>query len=75
MHQIDDAIVEGGKVVLSHLPFADGQRVRVLVAENDAPVEKRLSIEEVRRQLKGAVERFDGPFEPMIPGDAWEVLK
>ena len=35
----------------------------------------RVSIEEVRRQLKGGVERFDDPFEPMIPGEDWEMLK
>ncbi|MGB7157831.1 MAG: hypothetical protein WBD40_07180 [Tepidisphaeraceae bacterium] len=74
MHQIDDAIVHGGKLVLSHLPFADGQRVRVIVAETEAP-EKRLSIDDVRRQLKGGVERFDDPFEPMILPTDWDMLK
>jgi hypothetical protein len=74
MHQIDDAVVRGGKILLSDLPFADGQRVRVIVAESDAPV-IRLPIAEVRRQLKGGVERFDDPCEPMIPTDDWEMLK
>ena len=60
--------------MLSHLPFADGQRVRVIVAESDAPL-PRMSIEDVRRQLKGAVERFDDPTGPMIPSDDWEMLK
>ena len=36
MHQIDDAVVQGGRIVLDHLPFADGQHVRVIVAEQDA---------------------------------------
>jgi hypothetical protein len=73
MHQIDDAIVQGGQIVLSHLPFADGQRVRVIVSESGAP--GYLSIEEVRRQLRGSVERFDDPTEPMIPQENWEMLK
>jgi hypothetical protein len=75
MHQIDDAIVRDGKIVLSHLPFADGQRVRVMIAESDAAPVGRLPIAEVRRQLQGGVERFDDPFEPAIPGGDWEMLK
>lgn len=75
MHQIDDAIVQGGKMVLSDLPFADGQRVRVIVAEQDGLTPKPLSIEDVRRQLRGGVARFDDPFEPMIPSGDWEMLK
>jgi hypothetical protein len=74
MHQIDDAVVQGGKIVLSHLPFADGQRVRVIVSESEAPV-VRLPIDEVRCELKGGVERFEDPFEPMIPSEDWEMLK
>jgi hypothetical protein len=75
MHRIDDAIVRGGRIVLSDLPFAEGQRVRVIVAEHDAPAPQTLSIEDVRRQLRGGVVRFDDPFEPMIPADHWEMLR
>ena len=74
MHRIEDAIVREGKLVLTDLPFAEGQHVRVTVAEvEDAP--RRATIEEVRKQLHGGVERFDDPFEPMIPSDHWEMLK
>lgn len=75
MHQINDAIVNGGKVELSHLPFADGQHVRIVVTEVEAQAVNRLSIDEVRGILKGGVERFDDPAEPMIPEDHWEMLK
>lgn len=75
MHQINDAIVKGGKVVLSDLPFADGQHVRVVVEETNGASASRLSIEEVRRLLKGGVARFDDPLEPMIPSESWEMLK
>ena len=75
MHRIDDAIVRGGKIVLSDLPFADGQHVRVTVAEQDAAPRQSLSIGEVRRQLRGGVTRFDEPFQPMIPAGDWEMLK
>lgn len=74
MHEINDVIVQGGKIVLSHLPFADGQHVRILVAEADQ-TGQRASIQKVREILRGAVERFDEPFEPMIPSENWEMLK
>ena len=35
----------------------------------------RMSIDEVRRLLKDGVERFEDPFEPMIPTEHWEMLK
>ena len=75
MHQIDDAIVRGGRIVLSDLPFPDGQRVRVIVAEQDATPRQLLSINEVRRQLRGSVTQFDEPFQPMIPAGDWDMLK
>lgn len=74
MHRINDAVVHGGQLVLTDLPFADGQHVRVVVAAADAD-RPRMPIAEVRRLLKGGVERFDDPFEPMIPADHWEMLK
>jgi len=74
VHQINDAIVQGGQIVLSHLPFADGQRVRVIVAETNEP-NGRIPIQKVREILKGGVARFDDPFEPMIPSENWEMLK
>ena len=75
MVQVQDAVVRGGQVVLDGLPFKDGQFVRVSVVEaTGTPDAGRLSIEEVRRLLAGGVERFDDPFEPVIPVDDWEAL-
>ena len=73
MHQINDAIVQGGKLELSNLPFGDGQHVRVLVTEVQPAT--KASIYEVRRMLKNGVEHFEEPFEPMVPTDHWEMLK
>jgi hypothetical protein len=75
MHRINDAIVRGGKVVLSDLPFPDGQHVQVIIAETGVPVGTKVSIDEVRRRLKGGVERFDDPFEPVISPDSWDMLR
>lgn len=75
MHRINDAIVKDGTLVLSDLPFADGQHVQVVVAELQSEPIKRVSIAEVRAALKGGVERYDDPFEPAIPPETWEMLK
>jgi hypothetical protein len=76
MHEVHDAVVQGGSIVLTNLSFADGQRVRVTLSEgNAAAPPQRVPIEEVRRELKGGVERFDEPFEPMVPTDHWEMVK
>jgi hypothetical protein len=75
MHRINDAIVKDGKLVLSGLPFAEGQHVEVIVAELRGESTKRVSIAEVRSALRGGVERFDDPFGPSIPIDSWEMLK
>jgi len=75
MHRINDAIVSGGKIVLSDLPFAEGQHVQIIVAEIGAPAAGRASIDDVRLALRGGVERFDGPFEPLIPAENWDMLE
>jgi hypothetical protein len=75
MHRINDAIVRDGKLVLSDLPFADGQHVQIVVAEVEEQAAKRMSIDQVRAALRGGVERYDDPFEPSIPLDSWEMLK
>ena len=59
--------------MLSDLPFAEGQHVEVVVAEKE--VTKKASIQEVRSALRGSIERYDDPFEPMIPPESWEMLK
>ncbi|HZL33950.1 MAG TPA: hypothetical protein VFC78_01490 [Tepidisphaeraceae bacterium] len=75
MHQINDAIVRDGKIVLSNLPFADGQHVQIVVADADEQLAKTATIDSIRQTLRGGVERFDDPIEPMIPVDSWEMLK
>jgi hypothetical protein len=65
----------GGQLVLSGLPFPDGQPVRIVVVEVDGPQREVRTVAEVRRLLRGGVERFDDPFEPVIPTDQWEMLR
>jgi hypothetical protein len=67
MHRIDDAVVRDGKLVLSDLPFAEGQHVQVVVVELQDVPSQSVPIAEVRAALRGGVERYDDPFEPSIP--------
>lgn len=73
MHRINDIVVKDGTLVLSNLPFADGEHVRVDVSGIQEPASPRNSIEHIRQMLKGRVEKFDQPFEPMIPLQEWEM--
>lgn len=75
MHQVDDAIVRDGRLTLSNLPFPEGQHVRVIVTETNEAPRTAAPIEEVRRLLRGGVERFDDPFEPLVPSEDWEMFK
>ena len=75
MHRIDYAVVQGGQLVLSGLPFQDGQSVRISVVEVNTLNEQARSVVEVRQLLHGGVERFDDPFELMIPADHSEALR
>lgn len=76
MYEVNDVVVHDGKIEVAHVPFANGQRVRVTVAES-TPLSssKRISIARVRGILRGSVEHFDDPCEPMIPAEDWEMLK
>jgi hypothetical protein len=73
MRESKNAVVHGGKILLSNLPFPDGKHVRVIVEETDQLVAQKIPIKQVRELLKGGVERFDNPFEPMISGEDWET--
>lgn len=70
---VSQETVHGGRVVLSDLSFEDGQCVEVAVAK--LPSLNRQSIANVRRQLRGQVERYDDPFEPAAPPEDWQVLR
>jgi hypothetical protein len=36
---------------------------------------QKLSMQEVHELVRGSVDPFDDPSEPMIPEDSWEMLK
>jgi hypothetical protein len=58
-------------VILSGLALPDGQRVEVIVTQ--LPEQQSRSISEVREELRGAVVRYDDPFEPVISAHSWDA--
>jgi hypothetical protein len=54
MHTINDIVVKDGQIVLSHLPFPDGQHVRVILTEIGSTSTK-MTISQVRELLRGKV--------------------
>jgi hypothetical protein len=72
MHKINDIVVKDGQIVLSHLPFRDGEHVHVTVTEAVSPP-ARMPISQVRELLRGKVRHFADPADPMIPEDSWEM--
>lgn len=75
MQKVQDAIVEGGKITLSGLPFSDGQQVQVIVSDDITASQPKRSIAQVQALLKDGVVKYDDPFDTMIPEEHWEMLK
>lgn len=75
MHYTQQTVIHKGQLVLTNLPFADGQPVSVLVSDRKPSAQPRPSIHQVQEMLKGGVIKFDLPFEPMIDEQDWEALK
>ena len=66
-HRIEPVLSVDGTLLLEHLPFQAGQVVEVIVR----PVATRI---EPTPELRGAVIRYDDPFEPVAEDD-WDVLQ
>ena len=81
MYRVAETVVRHGKLILDGLPFADGEQVRVVVlsaGSSDRSADDAVggnSIAHVRQVLRGGVEKFDSPFEPMVPEQTWEMLR
>ena len=79
-HESEAVVDATGSVRVSHLPYATGDRVRVLIlrdtTSNGVP---RHTDEEVRRSrlirggLRGTIIRYENPDEPVGVED-WEAL-
>ena len=79
-HESEAVVDATGSVRVSHLPYATGDRVRVLVLrEATSGGVRRHTDEEVqrsrliRRGLRGTVIRYDQPDEPVGVED-WDAL-
>jgi hypothetical protein len=69
-YKVRSIVMEDGTIVLKGLPFNVGKSVEVIVLDDlSAPAAERDSaqIGERWQSLKGAVTRYDSPFESDIP--------
>jgi len=76
-----EAVVDpNGSVRVGELPFAVGDRVRVLILRNDDPNKYRHTDEEIarskrmREDLQGIVIRYDNPEDPACPPEDWDAI-
>ncbi len=57
----DTVLQEDGKLNLDHLPFQEGDAVRVFITATERPVENH--------HLRGTVLKYEQPFDPVAPED------
>jgi hypothetical protein len=68
--RIEATVQPNGRIVVENLPFAEGDRVEVIVLE--ASDSDRRATE---NRLKGKLLKYQDPFEPAAPEGDWDVLK
>lgn len=68
--RVETVVQPHGRVVLENLPFDDGDMVEVIVLEANGEM-PRSSV----NPLKGALLKYDDPFEPAVPPEDWDVQK
>jgi hypothetical protein len=66
-------IQPGGKLTLEHLPFNEGDPVRVVIVRAPTPTDD--PTEGGKYPLRGTPGVYIDPFEPACDPDDWEVLK
>lgn len=63
----------GGKIILEHLPFAEGDAVRVVIVRTPTPADD--PTEGGKYPLRGLPLHYPEPFEPACDPEDWEVLR
>jgi hypothetical protein len=76
-HETEAVVDVNGSVHVEHLPFAAGDRVRILILREAHPRHTRQEIHEsrqIRHGFTGGVIRYDRPNDPVGVED-WEMLR
>lgn len=69
-HRIETVIQPNGTLTLENLPFNAGKKVEIIVLEMQPE-----KVQESDNPLRGALLKYDDPFEPVVPIEDWEALK
>jgi hypothetical protein len=71
-YKVRSIVMADGTIVLKGLPFSVGKSVEVIVLDDLSAQE---SHQDAWQSVKGAVTRYDYPFESAIPLEDWDVLQ
>lgn len=69
-HRVESVVEPNGRVLLENLPFEEGKTVEIIVLETN---EKETVFQ--KNPIKGALLKYDNPFEPACPPEDWEALQ
>ena len=81
LHETEAVVQPDGTVRVEGLPFASGERVRVIVVGGPPDRPRRhtaAEVDESRRileSMRGMITRYDDPFEPAVPPSDWNALR
>ncbi len=67
--RVEKVIQSNGTIVLENLPFAEGEKVEIIIVKSGAENEKKLY------SLRGTAYKYENPFEPAIAPEDWEAAK
>ena len=70
-HRIETTMKEDRTLTLENLPFQAGDAIEIIIQERSASPQEA---EEKRYPLRGAILRYEEPFEPVALED-WHALR
>ncbi|MDY6785206.1 MAG: hypothetical protein SW833_22115 [Cyanobacteriota bacterium] len=77
-YKIETILHQDGTLTLRGLPFRAGEAVEIIILEKFKERERDLTQQPSQQKLthlKGALLRYDEPFEPAVSQGDWEVFQ
>jgi hypothetical protein len=78
-YEVEAVVDADGSVTVRNLPFAIGDRIRVIMLREGASVARRHTDDEIERsrilreEMRGSVLSDDRPFDPAAPIEDWDA--
>ncbi len=78
-HKVETILAEDGTLILRDLPFHAGDAVEIIILERPSTLPEKVlanQLESTLYPLRGKQPyHYEGPFEPAVPPEEWEVLQ